>query len=295
MEIISSVRAMQKWTMARRCENKTIGFVPTLGALHEGHLALARRARQENDVLVASIFVNPTQFAPGEDFDKYARPFERDCEMLKNVGCDVLFAPTSEEMYPEESTSSTRSGENVKSSAQTVVEVLRLSEIWEGAIRPGHLRGVATVVTKLFVIANPTRAYFGEKDYQQLKIVEHLARDFCFEVEIVPCETIRESDGLALSSRNAYLDESERRVAPVLFRALQAGVEAAHNGERDVAQLVCMVERICGGEPQISLQYIAIVDAQTLEPLQTLNENAARVLMAAKLGTTRLIDNVEIG
>lgn len=285
MEIISSVHAMQRWTMARRCDQKTIGFVPTMGALHEGHLELARRARRENDVFVASIFVNPTQFAPGEDFDKYARPFERDCELLQSCGCDLVFAPTAEEMYPSEK-SSTRSA--------TIVEVLRLSEIWEGAIRPGHLRGVATIVTKLFHIVHATRAYFGEKDYQQLKIVERLVRDLCFDLEIVPCETVRESDGLALSSRNAYLSEDERRVAPTLYRAMQVGVEAARNGERDVAQLGCIIEQVCASASQLSVQYIAIVDAQTLEPLQTLNESA-RILIAAKLGTTRLIDNMAIG
>ena len=291
MEIIGSVGAMQNWTMARRCENKTIGFVPTMGALHEGHLALARHARSENDVLVASIFVNPTQFAPGEDFEKYARPFERDCALLESCGCDVVFAPTAEEMYPSlRAPSSTRNAPM----AQTVVEVLRLSEIWEGAIRPGHLRGVATIVAKLFHLTNPTRAYFGEKDYQQLKIIEHMTRDLCFDLEIVPCETVRETDGLALSSRNAYLNAAERRSASVLSRALRSGIEAAKNGERDVAQLGCIIEQVCASEPSVQLQYIAIVDSETLEPLQTLGENPARVLIAAKIGTTRLIDNMAI-
>ncbi len=296
MEIIRSAREMQRWTMARRCDNKTIGFVPTMGALHEGHLALARRAQRENDVFVASVFVNPTQFAPGEDFEKYARPFERDCQLLQSCGCDVVFAPSAEEMYPaSHSQLSTRNDvSHSANNVQTIVEVLQLSEVWEGAIRPGHLRGVATIVIKLFHLTNPSRAYFGEKDYQQLKVIEHMVRDLWLDVEIVPCETIRESDGLALSSRNAYLNAAQRQSATILSRALQAGIDAAKNGERDVKRLNSVIEQVCLSEPQLQIQYIAIVNSETLEPLETLNEHPARVLIAAKIGTTRLIDNMAI-
>ncbi len=302
MKILTKSVEMQKWSAQKRCDSRSIGFVPTMGALHEGHLALARRARNENDLFVASIFVNPTQFGASEDFGKYARPFARDCELLSACGCDALFAPEEAAMYPNRASLSTRlqSESNAQTptaqtpSAQTWVEVSRLGEIWEGAIRPGHLRGVATIVTKLFGLTNPTRAYFGEKDFQQLKIIEHLVRDLFFSVEIVACETVRENDGLALSSRNAYLSEEERRIAPTLFRALQAGVGAAKNGERDVAQLGCVIEQVCASEPQIQIQYLAIVERETLEPLQTLSEKPARALIAAKIGTTRLIDNVAI-
>lgn len=302
MEIIRTPQEMQNWATRQRCNSgtsgQTVGFVPTMGALHEGHLTLARRARQECDVFAASIFVNPTQFGPGEDFGTYARPFERDCELLRSCGCDVLFAPDADAMYPVQlnhQPSSTRS-EAVQTMAtpQTWVEVSSLGEIWEGAVRPGHLRGVATVVSKLFNLVRPTRAYFGEKDYQQLKVVQHLVRDLCFDIEIVPCPTIREADGLAMSSRNTYLSEEERASATILHRALRAGVEHAQNGEHDVAQLGRVMQNVCAQEQELHVQYIAIVDGETLAPLETLGNVPARILIAARLGSTRLIDNMAI-
>lgn len=298
MEIIRTPREMQTWTAQKRCENQTVGFVPTMGALHDGHLTLARRAREECDFVVASIFVNPTQFGPKEDFATYARPFERDCELLRAVGCDVLFAPENAAMYPALQMASAKSSapESSTRSVETFVEVAHFSGIWEGAIRPGHLRGVATIVTKLFNLVRPHRAYFGEKDFQQLKVIEHLSRDLFFDLEIVPCETVRESDGLARSSRNANLSAAERDRAPILYRALQSGVEMARGGERDVSKLEAKMREICAQEPQISLQYLAIVDAQTLVQSTLLGESPAhRVLVAARLGRTRLIDNVAIG
>lgn len=297
---------MQAWSHEQHCNWKTLGFVPTMGALHEGHLTLMKRARDENDFLVASVFVNPTQFGAGEDYATYARTFERDGEMLQEIGCDVLFAPDTAEMYPHldtpaavpAATSSTRLAKNDVSrhhhEPQTVVEVLRLGEVWEGTVRPGHLRGVATIVTMLFNLVRPARAYFGEKDYQQLKVVQHLVRDLCLDIEIVPCETTRESDGLALSSRNVNLDEAERRAAPALFRGMKAAVEATQNGERDAVKLGEIICAQITREPLITIQYIAIVDAETLQLLPVLNGRAARVLVAAKLGKTRLIDNVAI-
>ena len=306
MEIIRTPQEMQRWAARQRCDNRTsgqtVGFVPTMGALHEGHLTLARRARQECDVFAASIFVNPTQFGPSEDFGTYARPFERDCELLHDCGCDMVFAPDADAMYAAPSNnqqSSTRSEDSrvsvsAMATPQTWVEVSSLGEIWEGAVRPGHLRGVATIVTKLFNLVRPTHAYFGEKDYQQLKVVQHLVRDLCFDIEIVPCATIREADGLAMSSRNARLNEEERASAPVIYRALRAGVQQAQNGERDVAQLGRVMQNVCAQEPGLQIQYIAIVDSETLAPLQTLESVPARILIAARLGSTRLIDNMAI-
>jgi len=302
MEIIRTPQEIQSWAARQRCDSRTsgqtVGFVPTMGALHEGHLTLARRARRECDVFVSSIFVNPTQFGPGEDFQKYARPFERDCELLRSCGCDVLFAPDADTMYPAQS-SERQSSTRIETShailtPQTWVEVSSLGEIWEGAVRPGHLRGVATIVTKLFNLVRPTHAYFGEKDYQQLKVIEHLVRDLCFDIQIVPCATIREADGLALSSRNAYLTEEERSSATVLCRALQAGIAEAQAGERDVAQLGRVMQNICAQESVIQIQYIAIVDSETLAPLEMLGNVPARILIAVRLGSTRLIDNMAV-
>ena len=299
MKILTTPQEMRAWSRAQICNGASIGFVPTMGALHDGHLALARRAREENDVFAASVFVNPTQFGAGEDYATYARPFQDDCEMLRQNGCDALFAPSVAAMYPHlDTTSSTRSEvENTTRhhhEAQTVVEVQRLGEVWEGTVRPGHLRGVATVVAMLFNIVQPTRAYFGEKDYQQLKVVEHMARDLCMGTEIVPCATVREPDGLALSSRNVNLSSDERRAASVLYRAMKSAVEAAQNGERDVTKLG---EIMCGEmsqEPLSTVQYIAVVEAETLDLVSLLDGREARILIAARVGRTRLIDNMMI-
>ena len=215
MQIIRDIEEMQDLARERRV-NSSIGLVPTMGALHAGHAKLVERARAENDLLVASIFVNPLQFGPSEDLERYPRPFERDCEQLEAAGCDFVFAPDTNAMYGEESGN--------HAAGHTVVEVLKLGDLWEGAVRPGHLRGVATVVCKLFNIVTPTRAYFGEKDFQQLRVIQVMVRDLNFAIEIVPVPTVREADGLALSSRNAYLSPDERIAAPALYRALQHGV-----------------------------------------------------------------------
>lgn len=283
MQIISDPKAMQQLCCSLRCSGETLGFVPTMGALHAGHMALCERARRENSKFVASIFVNPAQFGPKEDLSKYPRPFERDCEMLREAGCDALFAPTPQQIY---------GGADFLHG--TWIDVTPFDEMWEGVTRPGHLRGVATIVAKLFNIAHPTRAYFGEKDFQQLRLVEALVRDLNFNLEIVPVETLREPNGLAISSRNAYLSESEKNAASVIFRAMQSAVELAKNGERDVKKLGDAMEQIFAREPQIQTQYVAIVDSETLAPLECLDSREARILVAAFLGKTRLIDNLPI-
>jgi len=285
MQLVEKPAEIKTLSERWRAEDNRIGFVPTLGALHEGHLSLIRAARSQCKRLVVSIFVNPTQFRRGEDFDTYARPFERDSELLREAGCDALFAPNVEAMYGGRTLDLAPSGERVH------VEPGRLGEIWEGESRPGHMRGVATVVAMLFNIARPHRAYFGEKDYQQLKVVERLARNLFFGVEVISCPTVRESDGLALSSRNVNLTPEEREAAPAIYRALRAAADLARGGERDAARLVDAMLRVFEEQPLVDIQYAAIVDAETLA---SLDGPPARALMAARLGETRLIDNMRI-
>jgi pantoate--beta-alanine ligase len=249
--------------------------------------AVALRAAAK---FVASIFVNPLQFGASEDLGRYPRPFERDCELLREAGCDALFAPTVQEMYGNAQLAGGHAPQGVP---HTFVEVAVLGDVWEGVTRPGHLRGVATVVAKLFNIIGPTASYFGEKDYQQLKVIEQMVRDLNFSTEIVPVPTVREADGLALSSRNAYLNAEERRAATALYRALSQAAQMAQNGERNVAELGRTMQAICDAETLVSVQYITIVEPQTLAPLHTL-EGPARILIAARVGNTRLIDNLAI-
>ena len=264
------------------CAGQSVGLVPTMGALHAGHLELCRRARAENSRFVATIFVNPTQFGPREDLANYPRPIEHDYELLRARGCDAVFAPDVMAMY------------GARASSGTWVDVSPLDEMWEGVTRPGHVRGVATVVTKLFNITRPTRAYFGEKDFQQLRVVQQLVRDLNFALEIVPVATWREDDGLALSSRNAYLNAAERAAAPALYRALQVGVELAKQGERDVAAIGAAIGEVLATQPLMRPQYVAVVDDQTLHSLQTLSGAPARLIAAVFVGQTRLIDNMAI-
>jgi pantoate--beta-alanine ligase len=289
MEIVSDAQAMQERAAQWRREGHSVGLVATMGALHAGHMELVRGAREECERVCTSVFVNPTQFAPHEDLERYPRPFERDSTMLEQAGVDVLFAPTPEEMY------GVATMEAWMHSAHATVEVARLGEVWEGAARPGHLRGVATIVAKLFNACGPTRAYFGEKDFQQLRVVQRMVDDLLFPVHIVAIPTMREPDGLALSSRNAYLSPEERNAAPALFRALQLGARLAREGERDVAALGRAMQHEIESDPNITLQYLTIVDRSSLEPLEVLEEpGQARTLVAAKLGQTRLIDNAPI-
>jgi pantoate--beta-alanine ligase len=268
-----------------------------MGALHEGHLALARRARAENDLFVASVFVNPAQFGPGEDYATYARPFAHDCELLQEVGCDVLFAPGPEAMYPSglPSTPHVTGTAHADHPPQTFVEVSRLGEVWEGTVRPGHLRGVATIVTMLFNITRPHRAYFGEKDYQQLKVIQHLVRDLFLGVEVVPCVTVREPDGLALSSRNANLSQEERAAAVALSRALQVGVEWAQKGRARCSasgrEDVRSMQRRSSGETAIHRHCRCRNARCSFKPL---TDAPLEYSLQARVGSTRLIDNMPI-
>jgi pantoate--beta-alanine ligase len=257
---------------------RPIGVVPTMGFLHEGHASLMRRAREECASLIVTLFVNPAQFGPSEDFGRYPRDFERDRSLCEQEGVDLLYAPPTEQVYPP--------------GFSTAVEVGRLTERWEGEHRPGHFRGVATVVTKLLTSTQPDRAYFGEKDYQQLRVVQQLVRDLDLPVEIVPCQTVRERDGLALSSRNAYLDADARPQASAIFQGLKAAELACAQGEREVGVLVARIEcELLAADFRVD--YAAIVDPATLEPLERV-DRPARALVAARLGPVRLIDNIAI-
>lgn len=285
--LLRSPREVRELSRRWRGEGAVVGLVPTMGALHEGHLSLVRRAREECGRVIVSVFVNPTQFGEGEDFERYPRDLEGDRRLLAEAGCDAVFAPAVEDMYGG-GTTDLASGERI------FVEAGRLGELWEGEERPGHFRGVCTVVAMLFNAAEPHRAYFGEKDYQQLKVIQKMARDLLFGVEIVPCPTVREPDGLALSSRNAYLSPQERRAARALWRALEAAAGEARGGVRDARRLERAMEEVCRAEPLVRLQYAAVVDAETLQRLGELGDRPARALIAARVGETRLIDNAAL-
>ena len=267
---------MTGWSDGLRRECVTIGFVPTMGALHDGHRALIRAARLRCDALVVSIFVNPTQFGPNEDLAKYPRTFERDCELLRKEGVDLLFAPSVTEMYP--------------TANLTYVNVEGLSERLDGESRPGHFRGVATVVFKLFHIVEPDIAVFGQKDAAQLAIIKQMVRDQNLPVEILAGPIVREVDGLAMSSRNAYLDPLQRRQALVLSRTLWHMDEVFHNGERSSGRLIAAGKEVLSAEPAARLDYLSAVDPETLEPVDSI-ERDTLIAVAAYVGTTRLIDN----
>jgi pantoate--beta-alanine ligase len=275
VRIIDTVAEMQSVCYKLRIRSSTLGFVPTMGALHEGHLSLVRRARSECETVVASIFVNPLQFAPGEDFAKYPRTFEEDCKSLEAEKVDILFAPNAAEMYPDGSV--------------TTVTVPGIGDRLDGASRPGHFTGVATVVAKLFHVVAPTRAYFGQKDAAQLAVLRQMVQDLNFDVELVGCAIVRDTDGLALSSRNKYLGAAEREQALVLHRTLLRLERMIAQGERQSITLVqAGMETL--GAAGIQVDYLAIVDANTLLPV-TFVETGALVAVAASVGSTRLIDN----
>ncbi|RLC72871.1 MAG: pantoate--beta-alanine ligase [Chloroflexi bacterium] len=257
-----------------------VGFVPTMGALHEGHLALVRRARSENESVIVSIFVNPTQFGPQEDFATYPRDFQRDLNLLRAEGVDVVFAPEAEEMYPP--------------GFSTWVEVEGLTERLEGAFRPGHFRGVATVVAKLFNITSPTRAYFGQKDAQQALVLKRMVADLNFGLELIVVPTVREPDGLAMSSRNVYLTPEERRSATILWRALSEAKKLWEEGERDAERLRRQMRELIQSEPRAQLEYVSVADAESLEELSEI-DRPALVSLAVRLGRARLIDNITLG
>jgi pantoate--beta-alanine ligase len=279
MRTIRSIHAMIAWARGLEREGVGIGFVPTMGALHEGHRSLIRKARLACDALVVSLFVNPRQFGPGEDYGRYPRTFAADASLCRREGVDLLFAPAAAAMYP--------------SGARVSVTVGDVARRWEGAVRPGHFDGVATVVTKLFSIVRPDRAYFGQKDFQQSVIVQRLAEDLNLGAKILVCPTVREADGLAMSSRNRYLTPAQRRVAPVLHEALQAGRTAIRRGIRVGAQVARAMQRVAEREPGVTVDYLAVCDPRTLEPLPRIAKTAV-LLGAIRLGPVRLIDNVTV-
>ena len=255
---------------------KRLGLVPTMGALHEGHLSLVRAAKAQCDVVAVSIFVNPTQFGPTEDLSKYPRQFDRDCQLLEKEGVEILFAPSVDEIYPD--------------GAVTWVLVEGLSEKLDGRSRPGHFRGVTTIVAKLFHIIEPDAAFFGQKDAAQLAVIRRMVRDLNFPVEIIACPIVRESDGLAMSSRNAYLNREERSRALVLRRSLQQVQREFQGGERIAAKLISAAKGVFAREPQVVLDYFEIVDPDTLDPVERIAQKTL-VAVAAYVGPTRLIDN----
>ena len=280
MEIIRTISWMKETARQARAENHVVGFIPTMGALHEGHLSLIRRAKADCSRLYASIFLNPMQFGPNEDLSKYPRTFERDVEQLKSAGVDVLFAPDAKEIYP--------------AGFRSYVNVEGLSDRLEGKSRPGHFRGVATVVLKLFEIVQPQFAYFGRKDAQQVRILQQMAGDLNLNAEIVVCPIVREPDGLALSSRNAYLEPDERRGATVLHHALDAARRELGAGTRDSLHLQTAIRSVLLNEPLARADYIEIVDAETFEPVAGIAARPVYVLLAVFIGKTRLIDNLLI-
>jgi len=257
-----------------------VGLVPTMGFLHEGHLSLIRRAKEECDHVIVSIFVNPTQFGPREDLSKYPRDPDRDLSLIEPLGADLVWMPTAEMMYPQ--------------GYQTWVEVEAMTRPLEGAMRPGHFRGVTTVVAKLFNGVQPHKAYFGQKDAQQAAVIRQMIRDLNFPIEIVVCPIIREPDGLAMSSRNVYLDPARRKAATVLYRSLHAAREAYESGERDAEKLRQIMKDVLASEPLAQMQYVSCADYDTLEELETV-KGKTLLSMAVFLGKTRLIDNFVLG
>lgn len=278
MELVTTVRDVSATLSQHRAAGKSIGLVPTMGSFHEGHLTLMRRARERDGVVVVSLFVNPTQFGPAEDYAQYPRDLDRDSCMAADVGVDVLFTPSVDEMYaPGDSTFVEVTGE--------------LTARLCGAYRPGHFRGVTTVVAKLFNIVQPDRAYFGEKDYQQLLVVRRMARDLGFPLEIVPVPTVREPDGVAMSSRNTRLGPRERTAATALYRSLLKAQELAAAGLRDGEGILSAVRESIAQEPLVKLQYVELVDPDTLAPVERV-DGPALLALAAYVGGIRLIDNM---
>ena len=265
---------------ARLSINGTVGLVPTMGFLHEGHLSLIRRAKEECDHVVVSIFVNPTQFGPKEDLSKYPRDIDRDLKLIEPLGTDLVWMPTPEIMYPQ--------------GYQTWVEVEAITKPLEGSMRPGHFRGVTTVVAKLFNGVQPHKAYFGQKDAQQAAVIRQMVRDLNFPIEIVVCPIVREPDGLAMSSRNVYLDPEQHKAATVLFRSLNTAKDLYETGERDAEKIRGKMKEVLASEPLAEMQYVSCADYDTLEELDEI-KGKALLSMAVYLGKTRLIDNFVLG
>ena len=279
MEIINRRQRMSSVARKiRREQDKTIGLVPTMGALHEGHLSLVREARRMCDVVVVSVFVNPTQFGPGEDYERYPRDLTNDTALLTDYNVDYIFAPTAEEIYPK--------------GFATYVNVESLSDQLEGSSRPGHFRGVATIVTILLNTVRPDFAFFGQKDAQQALIIRRLVRDLAFDAEIVILPTVREDSGLAISSRNLYLNPEEQASAAIIHQALSRAKSAYKEGERSASRLEILVRSTIELEPRARVDYVQVVDADSLEHIERIDERPVLITVAAYIGKTRLIDNV---
>ncbi|MBS4022553.1 MAG: pantoate--beta-alanine ligase [Dethiobacter sp.] len=277
MEIIREISGIRKIIKTARENGQSVGFVPTMGFLHEGHLSLLRRARKENDLVVLSIFVNPLQFGVNEDFGEYPRDLERDAALSEENGCDIIFSPMAKEMYPH--------------GYATYVDVQRLTEGLCGASRPGHFRGVTTVVTKLFNIVTPDRAYFGQKDAQQAMVIKRMTEDLNMDLEIIVLRTVRETDGLAMSSRNANLTTAERSSAPVLFQCLKQAEEQISSGERNPSTIIDRITKTIENEPLTKIDYVSIVDSTELKEV-TIIKDRVLIALAVRFGKTRLIDNI---
>jgi len=278
MELLRIPRITQDSCKKHLLRGRSLGFVPTMGALHAGHLSLIKRAKMENDVVIVSIFVNPLQFGPAEDLDKYPRDIEEDIRKLRQEDIDILFLPDNNLMYPQ--------------SFSTSIEVGALSERLYGKFRPGHFRGVATVVAKLFNIITPTRAYFGQKDFQQTVIIKKMAKDLNFDVDIIACPTMREHDGLAMSSRNVYLDKEQRRAACVLYRCLIKASDTVQSGVTSGKKIRELMKDIISSEPLIAgIDYASVYDPETLEEVDEIKNNVL-FAVAVRIGKTRLIDNI---
>jgi len=273
---MKEVNSLDELRNARISLDPTVGFVPTMGSLHEGHLSLIRQAKDECKSVVVSIFVNPTQFGPNEDLSKYPRDLKRDLDLIRPLGVDLVWTPTPEIMYPQ--------------GYQTWVEVEALTKRLEGALRPGHFKGVTTVVAKLFNAVQPHKAYFGQKDAQQAAVIRQMTRDLNFPIEVIVCATVREADGLAMSSRNKYLEGDDRKAARVLFRALSAAKDAYEKGIRDAEMLRTIMKDTLASEPRAQLQDVSCADYDTLEELDVINGKTL-LSMAVRFGKTRLIDN----
>ncbi len=283
MRTVTTVAELREICDAARAQGRTVGFVPTMGYFHDGHRSLMRAARADNDLVVVSLFVNPTQFAPTEDLSAYPRDLDGDAAQAGAEGVDLLFVPRVDEVYPGDE--------------RTTVHVGGITEVLCGASRPGHFDGVTTVVTKLFSMVGPCRAYFGRKDAQQVAVVRRMTRDLNLPVEVVGCPLVRETDGLAMSSRNAYLTADDRDAALVLSRSLFVLGESVQRGERDCTRLHALLTVVLAAEPRVRIDYAAIVDSATLQPVERLdrdNESETLVALAAFVGKARLIDNVTI-
>lgn len=280
MIILSTIQDIKAEVRKARKKDKSVGFVPTMGFLHEGHLSLVKTAKKENDLVIVSIFVNPTQFGPGEDFETYPRDLDRDSKLVEAMGADIVFAPNTKEIYPD--------------GCSTYVEIDGdITKQLCGASRPGHFKGVTTVVSKLFNIITPDRAYFGQKDAQQVAVIKKMVRDLHFDIEIVPCPIIREKDGLAMSSRNIYLNEEERRAAVILSKSLSHAEKVIKKGELDASKINNFIIDNISNEPLAEVDYVEIVNPKTLESLTNIQDEVL-IALAVRIGKARLIDNIKL-